>query len=139
LSALGAVGGIEVDRRLHPPVMWHRLWGRCGRRHLLVQILDDEKGGDIPRTSEHDVEHLAVVVDTGLGVRMSVYGLEVPFGLLEPQSILLVLLKVFLLFVLPLAGRRAIATLLLQLLMVLFCEFLDFPALLSAVARRVGH
>jgi hypothetical protein len=37
---------------------------------------------------------------------MAIYGLEVPFGLLEPQSILLVLLEVFLLFVLPLTGRR---------------------------------
>jgi hypothetical protein len=69
---------------------------------------------------------------------MAVYGLEIPFGLLEPQSILLVLLGVFLLFALPLAGRRTIVALLFQLLAVL-CEFLDFPALLSDVARRVVH
>jgi hypothetical protein len=70
---------------------------------------------------------------------MVVYDPEVPFGLLEPQSILLVLLEVFLLFALPLVGRRAIIALLLQLLTVLFHEFLDFPTLLSVVARRVVH
>jgi hypothetical protein len=70
---------------------------------------------------------------------MVVYGLEVPFGILEPQSVLLVLLGVFLLFALPLAGRCAIIVLLLQLLAVLFREFLDFPALLSVVACRVVY
>jgi hypothetical protein len=76
------------------------------------------------------------LVVTGLGVRMAVYGLEVPFGLLEPRSILL---RVFLLFALLLAGRRAIVALLLQLLTVLFSDFLDFPALLNVVTRRVVH
>jgi hypothetical protein len=65
--------------------------------------------------------------------------LEVPFGLLEPHFILLVLFKVCLLFALPLAGRCAVATLLLQLLAVLFRELLDFPVLLSVVACRVVH
>jgi hypothetical protein len=70
---------------------------------------------------------------------MAVYNPKVPFGLLEPQSVLLVLLRVFLLFALPLAGRHAIVALLLQLLVVMFCEFLDFPALLSVVVHRVVH
>jgi hypothetical protein len=70
-------------------------------------------GGDDPRTSEHDVEHLAVLVLVGHGVRMAVYGPEVPFGLLEPQSVLLVLLRVFLLFALLLVGRRIVVVLLL--------------------------
>jgi hypothetical protein len=47
---------------------------------------------------------------------MAIYGLEVPFGLLEPHSVLLVLFRVCLLFALPLVGRRAIIALLLQLL-----------------------
>jgi hypothetical protein len=38
-----------------------------------------------------------------------------------------------------LAGRRVVITLLLSVLAVLFHEFLDFPALLSDVARRVVH
>jgi hypothetical protein len=78
---------------------------------------------------------VALVV-MGLKVRMAVYGLEVPFGLLESQS---VLLDVFLLFALPLVGRCAVVVLLLQLLAVLLYEFLDFPTLLSIVARRVVH
>jgi hypothetical protein len=134
-----AVRGIEADRRLHPLVVWRRLSGRCGCRHLSTQILDDATGGDVPRTFEHNVECLTTLVVAGHRVRMVVYGLEVPFGLLEPQSILLVLLGVFLLFALPLAGRCVIVPLLLQLLAVLFCEFLDFPALLSVVAHRVVH
>jgi hypothetical protein len=80
-----------------------------------------------------------MLVVARLRVRMAIYSLEVPFGLLEPQSILLVLLRVFLLFVLPLAGRRVIVVLLLQQLMVLFYEFLDFSTLISAVACRVVH
>jgi hypothetical protein len=80
-----------------------------------------------------------VLVVAGLGARMAVYDLEVRFGLLEPHSILLVLIRVFLLFALPLVGRCVVVALLLQLLVVLFCEFLDFPALLSVVAHRVVH
>jgi hypothetical protein len=41
-------------------------------------------GGHVLRTSEHDVEHLAALIVTGLRVRMAIYGLEIPFGLLEP-------------------------------------------------------
>jgi hypothetical protein len=137
--ALGAVRGIEVDRRLHPPMVWRRLWGRCGLRHLSTQNLDDATRGDVSRTSEHDVERLAALIVAGLRVRMVIYGLEVPFGLLEPQSILLVLLGVFLLFALLMVGRRAVVVLLLQLLTVLCHVFLDFTALLYAVARRVVH
>jgi hypothetical protein len=133
--ALGAVRGIKADRRLHPPVVWRYLWARCGCRHLSAQILDDVTGGDVPRTSEHDIECLASLIITGLGVGMAVYGLQVPFGLLEPHSILLVLFRVFLLFALLLEGRCAVVVLLLQLLTVLFYELLDFSALLSAVMQ----
>jgi hypothetical protein len=94
-------------------VVWHRLWGKCGCRHLSTQILGDATGGDVSRTSEHDVEHRAALVAAGLRVRMAVYGHEVPFGLLEHQSVLLVLLGVFLLFALPLAGRHTVIVLLL--------------------------
>jgi hypothetical protein len=95
--------------------------------------------GDVLRTSEHDVERLVMLGVTRLSIRMAIYDLEVPFGLLEPHSILLVLFRVCLLFALLLAGRRAIALLLLQLLAVLFRELLDLPALLGAVAHRVVH
>jgi hypothetical protein len=70
---------------------------------------------------------------------MTVYGLQVHFGLLEPQSIVLVLHGVHLLFALPLVGRRAVIALLLQVLTVLLREFLDFPALLNVVVRRVVY
>jgi hypothetical protein len=75
---------------LHPLVVRPHLWDRCGRCHLSTQVLDDAAGGDVPRTFEHDVEHLVVLVVTGLEVGMAVYGLQVPSGLLEPQSIVLV-------------------------------------------------
>jgi hypothetical protein len=96
-------------------------------------------GGDVPRTPKHDVEHLAMLIVTILGVRMAIYDLQVPFGLLEPQSIVLVLLRVHLLFALPLAGRCAIITLLLHVLTVLLHEFLDFPALINVMVCRVVH
>jgi hypothetical protein len=130
--ALRAVRGVEADRCLHPPVVWGRPWGRRSCRHLSTQVLDDATGGDVPRASEHNVV-------TGLRVRMTIYGLEIPFGFLEPHSVLLVLFRVYLLFALPLAGRRAVTVLLLQLLVVLFYEFLDLPTLLGAVAHGVVH
>jgi hypothetical protein len=75
--------------------------------------LDDATGGDVPTTPEHDVEHLAALVVTRLKLEMAIYCLQVPSGLLEPQSIVLVLLRVHLLFALPLVGRRAVIALLL--------------------------
>jgi hypothetical protein len=54
-----------------------------------------------------------MLVVTGLGVRIAIYGLEVPFGFLEPHSILLVLFRVCLLFALLLVGRHPVAALLL--------------------------
>jgi hypothetical protein len=78
-----------------------------------------------------------MLIVSGLRVRMAVYGLEVPFGFLEPHFVLLVLFRVCLLFALPLTGRRAVAMPLLQLLAVLFCEHLDFPALLGAMVHGV--
>jgi hypothetical protein len=96
-------------------------------------------GGDVPRAPEHNVEHLAMLVVTGLVVRMSIYDLEVPFGFLEPHSILIVLFRVCLLFALPLAGRCTVTVLPLQLLTILFCELLDFSELLGGVSRGVVH
>jgi hypothetical protein len=107
---LRAVRGIEAGRRLYPPVVSSRPWGRRGRRHLSTQVLDDVTGGDVLRASEHSVELLVTLILTGHGVRMAIYGLEVPFGFLEPHSVLLVLFRVCLLFALPLAGRRAAAS-----------------------------
>jgi hypothetical protein len=120
-------------------VVWGCPWGRRDRHHLSAQVLDDATGGDVPRASEHNVERLATLIVTGLGVRMAIYGLEVPFGFLGPHSVLLVLFRVWLLFALSLAGRRAVTALLLQLLTVLFRELLDFLTLLGAVARGVVH
>jgi hypothetical protein len=96
-------------------------------------------GGEVPRAFKHNVEHLAMLVVTGLKVRMVTYGLEVPFGFTEPHSILLVLFRACLLFALPLVVRHAIAALLLQLLVVLFHELLDFLTVLGIVARGVVH
>jgi hypothetical protein len=120
-------------------VVWVHPWGRYGWGHLSTQVLDDAMGGDVLRTSKHNVERIATLVVTILRLRMAIYGLEVPFGLLEPHSILLVLFRVCLLFALPLAGRHAITALLLPLLTVLFYELLDLPALLNTVAHRVVH
>jgi hypothetical protein len=96
-------------------------------------------GGDVPRASEHNVECLATLVVTGLRVRIAIYALEVPFGFLEPHSVLLVLFRVYHLFALPLAGRCAISALLLQLLAILLHELHHFSALLSAVVHGVMH
>jgi hypothetical protein len=101
----------------------------------------------VPRTPEHGVECLATLVVTGLGVGMAVDGLQVPFGSLEPQIVILVLLGVYLLFALSfgstlsLAGWRGTFALLLlfQLLTVLFRELLDFPALSDDVVHGVVH
>jgi hypothetical protein len=80
-----------------------------------------------------------MLVVTGLRVRTAINSLEAPFGFLEPHSILLVLFRVCLLFALPLVGRCVVAALLFQLFAVLFCELLDLPALLDAVACGVVH
>jgi hypothetical protein len=77
-----------------------------------------------------------MLVVTGLGIRIAIYDLEVPFGFLEPHF---VLFNVCLLFALSLKGRRTVAALLLQLLAVLFRELLDFLALLGAVVCGVVH
>jgi hypothetical protein len=66
--ALGSVRGVEVDQRLHPLAVWHRLWGRCGGCHLSTQVFDDAVGCDVPRNPEHDVERLVSLVVTGLRV-----------------------------------------------------------------------
>jgi hypothetical protein len=80
-------------------------------------------------------EPLNILVVTRLRVRMAINSLEVPFSFLEPHSVLLVLFRVCRLFALSLVGRCTITVLLLQLLVVLFHELLDLPALLDIVAR----
>jgi hypothetical protein len=60
----------------------------------MVQGFDEAPRSDVPRAPEHDVEHLAMLVVTGLRVIMVVNGLQVPFGFLGPQFIILILLRV---------------------------------------------
>jgi hypothetical protein len=75
------------------------------------------------------MEHLAVLVVTGLRVGVAIDGLQCPLGILRLHLYIFLLLGVHLLLTLPLAGRRAILALLLHLLTELFCELLDLPAL----------
>jgi hypothetical protein len=81
--ALGAVTGVEPNRRFHPLAVWccFQCWGR--RRNLSVQSFDDTPGCDGPRASEHDVECLAALVVAGLRVRVAIDDLQCPLGILE--------------------------------------------------------
>jgi hypothetical protein len=85
------------------------------------------------------VECLATLVDAGVRVGVVVDGLQRSLGILELHLFVLVLLKIHLLFTLPLAGRRAILAQLLLLIMELFCKLLDFPALSNAMVPRFMH
>jgi hypothetical protein len=96
-------------------MVWHCSWGRCDRPYLTAQGFDNAPGGNVLRAPEHDIEHLATLIVTGFRVGTAVNSLQVPLSILEPQSIILVLLRVHLLFALSLAGRRTIFTLLLLL------------------------
>jgi hypothetical protein len=80
-----------------------------------------------------------MLIVTRLGVRMVIYGFEVPFGFVEPHYVLHVLFRVCHLFALLLARRRVVSALLLQLLVVLLHKLLDFPTLLGIVVRGVVH
>jgi hypothetical protein len=50
--------------------LWCGVAFGAGCCHLSAQILDDVTEGDVPRTSEHDIEHLAVLIVTGLRVEI---------------------------------------------------------------------
>jgi hypothetical protein len=104
-----------------------------------MQGLDDAPGRDIPRTSEHDVERLTSFVVAGLRVRVAIYDLQCPPVILELHLYVLLLLQIDSLFALPLVGRPAILERLLHLLVELFCELLDLPALQHAMAHGVVH
>jgi hypothetical protein len=84
------------------------------------------------------VELLAMLVVTGLRVRVVVDDLDCPLGVLELHLLLVVALVGNMPLAFPLAERRAVMVgLLLILLVELFHKLLDLPALLSAVAPGV--
>jgi hypothetical protein len=84
------------------------------------------------------VELLAMLVVTGLGVRVVVDDLDCPLRVLELHLLLVVALMGNMPLAFPLAERRAVMVgLLLILLVELFHKLLDLPALLSAVAPGV--
>jgi hypothetical protein len=78
-----------------------------------------------------------MLIGAGVGVRVAEDGLQHPLGILELH--LLILLRIHLLFVIPLAGRCALLAQLLLLLAELFHELLDFPSLFDTVTRGVMH
>jgi hypothetical protein len=119
--------------------MWGCFWCWGRRYNFSVQGLDNAPGRDVPRTSEHDVEHLAALVVAGLRVGVAIDSLQCPPGILELHLYVFLLLRVYFLFALLLAGRRAILAWLLHLLAKLFRELLDLPALRRAMARGVMH
>jgi hypothetical protein len=85
------------------------------------------------------VECFATLVVAVLRVRLAIDNLHLPLGILECHLLILLLLRVDLLFALPLVGRRAFLAQLLLLLTELFHELLDLPALTCAVACGVMH
>jgi hypothetical protein len=102
---LGAVRGVEPNRRLHPLVVGHRSQSRCSCSYHPAQRLDDTPGHDVLGTTIHDVELLAALVVAGIRVRVVVDGLERPLGILELPLLLLVTLRDNLLLAFPLAGE----------------------------------
>jgi hypothetical protein len=78
-----------------------------------------------------------MLIGAGVGVRVAEDGLQHPLGVLELH--LLVLLRIHLLFAIPLAGRCALLARLLLLLTELFHELLDFPSLSDTVTHGVMH
>jgi hypothetical protein len=135
--ALGAIGGIKPNRRLHPLAVWRDFWCRRRGRNFTTQGLDGTPGRNVPKTPEHDVEGLVALIATGLGVRVAIDRLQRPFGILELHFLLPF---VYLLLPLPLVGGCAIlAQLLLHLFTELFRELLDLPALRCGMPRRVMH
>jgi hypothetical protein len=76
--ALGAVKGVEPNWGFHPLAVQCRFRRRSRRRNLPAQGLDDTSRRDGPGTSEHDVEHLAALIVTGLKVGVAIDGLQCP-------------------------------------------------------------
>jgi hypothetical protein len=70
--ALGAVGGVEPNRRLHPLAVWHCFLCRRRLRNFSAQGLDDAPGHNVPGTPKYDVERLAALVVIGLGVGVAI-------------------------------------------------------------------
>jgi hypothetical protein len=103
---LGAVRGIEADRRLHPLVVGHCPMRRCGHRHRSAQSLDDTSGRNVTRTPVHDVERLVMLVGAGIGVGVAIDGLQRPLVVLEFHLLILVLHRIHLLFALPLVATN---------------------------------
>jgi hypothetical protein len=101
-------------------------------------------GCDVPGAHIHDVEYLATLVRARVAIGVAIDGLQCPLGVLELHLLVLILLRIHLLFSLPLMGRRAfLALLLLHLHMELLRELLYLKALLSTVvpgiAIRASH
>jgi hypothetical protein len=119
---LGAVRVVEPNQSFHPLAV--RCCFRCW-----VQGLDDAPRGDVLGTSEHDMEHLAVLIVAGLRVRVAIDGLQRHPGILELYLYVFLLMRVQFLFALPLVRRRAVLALLLHLVAELFRELFDLPAL----------
>jgi hypothetical protein len=126
---LGAVRVIEPNQSFHPLAVrcCFRCWG--DNRYPSVQGLDDAPRGDVLGTSEHDMEHLAVLIVAGLRVRVAIDGLQRHPGILELYLYVFLLMRVQFLFALPLVRRRAVLALLLHLVAELFRELFDLPAL----------
>jgi hypothetical protein len=105
-----------------------------------MQHFDDVPGRDVLRATVDDVELLAVLVVTGLAVRVALDDLNCHLGIPELHLHLIIALSGNVLFAFLLAGRRAVTVeLLLLLLTELLRELLDLSALLGAVAPRVVH
>jgi hypothetical protein len=107
--------------------------------NLLTQGFDDAPGCDVPGTSEHDMERIALLVVAGLKVEVAIDGLQCPSGILELHLYVFLLLRVHFLFALPLAGRGAVLVLLLHLVTELFHELLDLSVFRRGVACGVVH
>jgi hypothetical protein len=80
-----------------------------------MQGLDDAPGRDVPITSELYVECLAALIVAGLKDGMLIDSRQCPPRILELHLYVFLLLRVDILFALPLAERRAILVWLLHL------------------------
>jgi hypothetical protein len=77
---------------LHPLVVGCRFGCRCSCRHRSAQGLDDASGRNGPRVPIHHMEHLAMLIGTGVRVGVVVDHLSHPFGVLELHLLILVVL-----------------------------------------------
>jgi hypothetical protein len=115
----------------------HRSRRGCSGCHHSVQRLDDALERDAPGAIVDDVELLAMLIVTGLGVRVVIDDLDHPLGILELHLLLVVALMGNVLLAFLLVGRWAVMVRL--LLIELLHELLDLPALLSAVTPGFVH